>query len=109
MKKPRVLLADDHTFVLEGFKKLLEDYCDILEYVEDGCALFEATVSLQPEVVILDISMPLLNGIETAKKLKKQTPQSETHLRHNACRYGLCRRAFSNGGVWLLAKTIGGR
>lgn len=75
MKKPRVLLADDHTFVLEGFKKLLEDHCDILEYVEDGRALIEATVRLQPDVVILDISMPRLNGIEAAKKLKKQTPK----------------------------------
>ena len=74
MKKPRVILADDHTFVLEGFKKLLEVHCDLVASVEDGRALIEATVNLQPDLVILDISMPKLNGVEAAKKLKKQVP-----------------------------------
>lgn len=72
MKKPRVILADDHTFVLEGFKKLLEVHCDLVAAVEDGRALVDATLNLQPDLVILDISMPKLNGIEAAKKLKKQ-------------------------------------
>lgn len=74
MKKPRVLLADDHTFVLEGFKKLLEDHCQLVGAVEDGRTLIETTLNLQPDLVILDISMPRLNGIEAAKKLKKQVP-----------------------------------
>lgn len=74
MKKPRVLLADDHTFVLEGFKKLLEEQCDLVGSVEDGRALVEAAVKLEPDLVILDISMPRLNGIEAAKKLTKQLP-----------------------------------
>lgn len=74
MKKPRVLLADDHTFVLEGFKKLLEEHCELVGAVEDGRALFESAVALHPDLVILDISMPRLNGIEAAKKLQKQLP-----------------------------------
>lgn len=74
MKKPRVLLADDHSFVLEGFKKLLEDHCQLVGAVEDGRTLIETTLNLQPDLVILDISMPRLNGIEAAKKLKKQAP-----------------------------------
>ncbi len=74
MKKPRVLLADDHTFVLEGFKKLLEEQCELVGSVEDGRALLKAAVELQPSLIVLDISMPLLNGIEAAKKLKKQLP-----------------------------------
>lgn len=74
MKKPRVLLADDHTFVLEGFKKLLEDHCQLVGAVEDGRTLIDTTLNLQPDLVILDISMPRLNGIEAAKKLKKQVP-----------------------------------
>jgi DNA-binding NarL/FixJ family response regulator len=77
MKNPRLLLADDHTFVLEGFKKLLEDHCDLVGSVEDGRALLEAAVNLQPDLVILDISMPRLNGIEAAKKLKKQVPDTK--------------------------------
>ena len=75
MKKPRVLLADDHTFVIEGFKKLLEEECDLVGAVEDGRALIEAATTLQPDLVILDISMPRLNGIEAARKLKKQFPR----------------------------------
>jgi DNA-binding NarL/FixJ family response regulator len=77
MKNPRLLLADDHTFVLEGFKKLLEGHCDLVGSVEDGRALLEAAVNLQPDLVILDISMPRLNGIEAAKKLKKQVPDTK--------------------------------
>ncbi len=75
MRKPRVLLADDHTFVLEGFKKLLEEHCELVGAVEDGRALVDAVVGLQPQVVIMDISMPRLNGIEAAKKLKKLLPE----------------------------------
>ena len=75
--KPRVLLADDHTFVIEGFKKLLEDHCDVVGAVEDGRALIESTLNLRPDIVILDISMPRLNGIEAAKKLKKQIPEAK--------------------------------
>jgi DNA-binding NarL/FixJ family response regulator len=75
MKKPRALLADDHTFVIEGFKKLLEEHCVLVGSVEDGRALLKAAVDLQPDLVVLDISMPRLNGIEAAKKLKKQLPK----------------------------------
>ena len=75
MRKPRVLLADDHTFVLEGFKKLLEDHCDLVGSVADGRALIEAVVNLQPDLVILDISMPQMNGIAAAKEIKKQIPE----------------------------------
>ncbi len=74
MTKPRVFLADDHTFVLEGFKRLLEEHCELVGSAEDGRALVEAAVELRPEIVILDISMPRLNGIEAAKKLKRQLP-----------------------------------
>lgn len=74
MKKPRVLLADDHTLVLDGFKRLLEDHCDLVGTAADGLALLEASSRLRPDLVILDISMPLLNGIDAARKLKKQLP-----------------------------------
>ncbi len=77
MKKPRVLVADDHPFVLEGFKKLLEEECELVGCVEDGRALVEAALRLTPNLIILDISMPKLNGIEVAKKLRKQLPDTK--------------------------------
>jgi DNA-binding NarL/FixJ family response regulator len=75
MKKPRVLLADDHTLVLEGFKKLLEEHCELVGTAEDGRALVDLATKTHPDLILLDISMPLLNGIDAAKKLKKLLPE----------------------------------
>ncbi len=71
MKKPRVLLADDHKIVIEGLKKLLRDEFEIVGSVEDGRALVEQASTLYPDVIVADISMPQLNGIEAARQIKK--------------------------------------
>ncbi len=74
MTKARILLADDHTLVVEGFRKILEPEFELVGTVEDGRALLEAAPKLQPDVILLDISMPLLNGIDAARRLKKMMP-----------------------------------
>ncbi len=74
MSKPRVLLADDHLLVLEGFRRILEGQYELVGAVEDGRALLDAAEKLQPDIVILDVSMPLLNGIDAAAQLKKICP-----------------------------------
>ena len=74
MSKPRVLLADDHSLVLEGFRRILDDQCELVGMVEDGRALLEAVGRVHPDIVILDVSMPLLNGIDAATQLKKTHP-----------------------------------
>lgn len=71
MKKPRVLLADDHKIVIEGLKSLLGDEFEIVGSVEDGRALVEQASTLYPDVIVADISMPQLNGIEAARQIKK--------------------------------------
>jgi len=71
MKKPRVLLADDHKIVIEGLKSLLRDEFEIVGSVEDGRALVEQASTLYPDVIVADISMPQLNGIEAARQIKK--------------------------------------
>ena len=71
MKKPRVLLADDHKIVIEGLKNLLCDEFEIVGSVEDGRALVEQASTLYPDVIVADISMPQLNGIEAARQIKK--------------------------------------
>ena len=76
-RTPRVLLADDHTLVLEGIKKLLEPHFDLVGTVEDGRALLEAAKTLKPDVVLADISMPLLNGIDAARQLRKTLPDAK--------------------------------
>jgi DNA-binding NarL/FixJ family response regulator len=76
MSRPRVILADDHTLLLEAFQKLLNDDCDIVGMVSDGRALLAATDSLRPVVVVVDISMPLLNGIDAARQIKQALPDT---------------------------------
>ena len=71
MKKPRVLLADDHQIVLEGLKSLLADEFDVVGSVQDGRALVDQAATLRPDVIVADISMPRLNGIEAARQIKK--------------------------------------
>ncbi len=74
MKRTRILLADDHVLVLEGLKRLLAADFDLVAMVENGRELLEVAGKLMPEVVLLDISMPLLNGVEAARQLKKLQP-----------------------------------
>ena len=71
MKKPRVLLAEDHKIEIEGLKSLLRDEFEIVGSVEDGRALVEQASTLYPDVIVADISMPQLNGIEAARQIKK--------------------------------------
>lgn len=75
--KPRVLMADDHSIFLAGVRKLIEDQCEVVGTVEDGRALLEAAERLKPELILLDISMPLLNGLEAARHLRKTLPEAK--------------------------------
>ena len=70
MTKPRVLLADDHRVVAEGLRSLLEPHFEVAGIVSDGRELLAAAKALDPDVVVLDISMPSLNGIEAACQLR---------------------------------------
>lgn len=75
MKRARVLLGDDHTIILEGVRRILEPEFDVVGSVADGRALVAAAQELHPDVVVADISMPLLNGIEAARLLRKSDPK----------------------------------
>jgi len=72
MPLPRVLLADDHAILLGAFEKLLAAECDIVGQVSDGRALVAAAEELKPDLVILDIAMPMLNGLEAARQIKQR-------------------------------------
>jgi DNA-binding NarL/FixJ family response regulator len=69
--RPRILLADDHRIVAEGIRSLIEPEFELVGIVEDGRALLIAAEKLKPDVIIADISMPLLNGIEAIRQLRK--------------------------------------
>lgn len=71
MKRARILLADDHRIVAEGLRGLLEPEFELVGIVEDGRALLAAAEQLRPDVIVADISMPLLNGIDAVRQIKR--------------------------------------
>jgi len=74
MTRTRVLLADDHAILLDAFKRLLEPEYDVVGAVTDGQALVQEAESLKPDVIIADISMPRLNGLDAAERLLGSVP-----------------------------------
>ncbi|MHC1767263.1 MAG: response regulator [Verrucomicrobiia bacterium] len=74
--RPRVLLADDHAMLLDAFKRLLEPAYAVVGTVTDGRALIEAALRLKPEVIVADISMPRLNGLDACEHLSEKLPDT---------------------------------
>ena len=104
MRKPRILLADDHTLVLEGFRRILERHYELVGTVGDGHALLEAAKTMQPDIVILDISMPLLNGIDAAAQLKKICPKAKIIIVTMHANTDYVRSAFEAGASAYVLK-----
>jgi DNA-binding NarL/FixJ family response regulator len=74
MKLPRVILADDHTLIAEALHQLIAPQFDVVATVADGRALLESAAALKPDVVVVDIAMPLLNGLEAGRRIKQKMP-----------------------------------
>lgn len=74
MKRPRVLLADDHLMLIDALKSVLEPRCEVVGSVTDGRSLLEAADKLRPDVIVVDIAMPQLNGLDAARKLRQKLP-----------------------------------
>ena len=108
MKKPTVILADDHTLVLEGFRRLLETHCELLATVGDGQALLQAVARHRPDIVILDISMPVMNGIEAARALKSKYPGLKLVFVTMHADPAYIRAAFQAGASgYILKQSLG--
>jgi DNA-binding NarL/FixJ family response regulator len=74
MKRARLIVADDHLLTLEGIRAVVEPHYEIIEVVTDGRALVEASLRLKPDLILPDITMPLLNGIDAAIQIRKILP-----------------------------------
>jgi DNA-binding NarL/FixJ family response regulator len=74
MKLPRIILADDHALVVEALRQMLLPHFDVLATATDGLMLLDLAVSLKPDVVVVDVGMPLLNGLEAGSRLKARMP-----------------------------------
>jgi DNA-binding NarL/FixJ family response regulator len=77
VRKIRILLADDHTLIVEALCRLLEGQFEIVGTAADGRELLEKAVELRPDVIVMDLSMPVLNGMEAGDRLKKLVPRSK--------------------------------
>ena len=115
MGRTRVLLADDHLMLVEALKKVLEVEYDVVGSVGDGLALLNAAEKLQPDVVVLDIAMPLLNGLDAARQLRNNLPalklvfltmNEDPYLVGEAFRSGASAYLLKQGAALELTKAI---
>jgi DNA-binding NarL/FixJ family response regulator len=104
MNRPRLLLADDHRLVLDALRKILEPQFDVVGIVEDGRALLAGAPVLQPDVILLDISIPLLNGIDAARQLHKTCPGVKLVFVTMHAETAYVTEAFRAGGAGYVLK-----
>jgi len=104
MSRPRVLLADDHRMVAEGVKRLLEVEFELVAVVEDGRELVDTAQRLRPDVIVADITMPHLNGIDALRQLKRLNPDVRVVFltMHKDAAYA--RRALEEGACGYVLK-----
>ena len=109
-KRPRVLVADDHAAVAKSVCRLLALDCEILGVVADGNAVLEAAQRSQPDVIVLDISLPDLNGLEACRKIRQLNPEtkvvvftalSDPEVRQRSFEAGASAFVFKMGGDLL--------
>jgi DNA-binding NarL/FixJ family response regulator len=104
MSRPRVLLADDHALIVGAFEKLLAGECDIVGTVSNGRELIDAAESLRPDVIVLDISMPLLNGLDAGRQIKQRHRDVRLIFLTMNEDAGLAAEAFKAGASGYLLK-----
>jgi len=108
MNRPRLLLADDHTMFSQGLQSLLEDEFDLVGAVADGHALVEAARRLNPDVIIVDISMPVMNGLDAVRQLQKQGVTAKVIFLTMHADDRLLAEAFKCGGSGYVLKQSAG-
>ena len=108
MGRPRILLADDHTLVVEGFRKILEPEFEIAGVVSDGRALLAVALQEKPDVIVLDIGMPLVSGIDAGRELKRLIPRTKLIVLTMNEDADIAREALRRwASAYLLKKSAG--
>jgi DNA-binding NarL/FixJ family response regulator len=108
IERPRVLIADDHAFVAEACAKLLEKEFNVVGMVADGQELLLAVPELKPDVIVLDVGMPLLNGLVAGKRIKKMIRSVRIVYLTMNTDLGIAAEAFRGGASGYLLKTSAG-
>ena len=108
MTRPTILIADDHKMFAQGLAGLLEDEFDLVGSVENGQALIDEAVRLKPDLIIVDISMPVLNGLDAVRRLNQANTGSKVVFLTMHADTRLLREAFQCGGVGYVLKQSAG-
>jgi DNA-binding NarL/FixJ family response regulator len=103
-ERPRVLLADDNAGILVAFDRLLSSSCDVVGRVSDGVALLDAVTALQPDVVIVDLFMPMIDGLETYSRIHRLAPRTKIVVVTAADDDSIRERALSAGASAFVPK-----
>ena len=106
--RPRLLLADDHTETAEQLRKLLQPHFDVVALVEDGQTLVSAAAQLSPDVIVTDISMPLLDGIDAAALIRRRDPEARIVLVTVHAEPILVQRGLATGALGYVLKDAAG-
>jgi DNA-binding NarL/FixJ family response regulator len=106
---PRTLLADDHLLVAEGLNRLLEEHCDVVGTVANGNDLVAAAIDLQPDVIIADLSMPGLSGLEATAQLRARGLSSKIVILTMYSDARIAKEAFKAGAVGFVSKQAAGQ
>jgi DNA-binding NarL/FixJ family response regulator len=105
--RPRVLIADDHAIFAETLRAYLEKTCSIIGVVADGRAMLEEAIRLRPDVVVADVSMPLLNGLDAARRIRELAPKVGFVFLTMLDDANLAAAAIELGSVAFLLKSSG--
>lgn len=105
MERPRVLLADDHGSILDHTMSLLKPQFEVVGMVNDGRSLVNEALRLQPDVIVLDITMPVLNGIVAARELRAAGSQAKVIFLTVHQEEPLCVRCLAEGALGYVTKS----
>jgi DNA-binding NarL/FixJ family response regulator len=103
--RPQIMIADDHAFMADACKKLLEPEYDVVATVGDGRSLVRIAVTLKPEVIILDVGMPLLNGLDAGQQIKQLLSSVKLVFLTMNTDPALAAEAFRHGASGYVLKT----
>jgi len=116
MRLPKVILADDHKLVAEALVQLVSPRFEVVAIVSDGHELLESAMRLKPELIVIDIAMPLLNGLEAGRELRKNMPgiklifltmNEDPELAVEAMKAGASGYVLKNGAASELLEAMG--
>jgi DNA-binding NarL/FixJ family response regulator len=106
-KRPRVLVAEDHVAVAKAVCRLLALDFDIVGTVSDGSAALEAVTRLQPDVMVLDLNLPRINGLEVCRQVSQEHPATKVVVFTAMNEPDIRKRAFEVGAAGYVCKTAG--